>query len=238
MSSPSTDLIAFLGGLIPAVIWLLFWLLEDRCKPEPKWRLFLTFVAGMLSVALVLPLEKVAAIPLLKFGMPLLLVGWAGIEELFKLGSAYVMGLRSRAYDEPIDAVVYLVTAALGFSAAENALFLLDPLEQSGVVQTVLTGDLRFVGATLLHTLASATVGLFIAFSYYRSRAAKKWAALFGVILAVALHALFNLLILQADGAMTFSVFISIWVGIVAVLFLIERVKSMTKLHAGAAPRS
>ena len=52
--------IAFLGGMIPAFVWLFFWLLEDRCEPEPKRYIFLCFLAGMLGVVVVLPLEQLA----------------------------------------------------------------------------------------------------------------------------------------------------------------------------------
>ena len=53
-------LIAFLAGLIPALFWLWFWLREDNCTPEPKSLIASAFIAGMLIVAVVLPLQKFA----------------------------------------------------------------------------------------------------------------------------------------------------------------------------------
>ena len=214
-------LIAFVGGLLPSLLWLAFWLLEDRCEPEPKRYIFWSFIAGMLAVLVVLPLER-AFIGQLT-GLSLLFT-WAIIEEVCKLGAA-ALALRSRALDEPIDAVIYMVTAALGFAAAENALFLLGPLQGGDPIQTIITGDLRFVGATLLHTLASATIGLSVALSFYRSREVRRWYVAGGVILAIALHTIFNFFILERGGGVTFTVFVSIWVGIIAALLLIERVK-------------
>ena len=121
-----------------------------------------------------------------------------------------------------------MVTAALGFSAAENILFLLGPLQQGEVLQTIVTGNLRFVGATLLHTLASATIGMALALSFYKRASIRRLAALCGVILAILLHTLFNFFILEVSSNATFWIFVCIWFGIVAVLFTLERIKRPT----------
>ncbi|MBI2005014.1 PrsW family intramembrane metalloprotease [Patescibacteria group bacterium] len=229
--------IAFLGGVLPALLWLFFWLLEDRCDPEPKRYIILTFIAGGLAIFPVYYLElfmqQVLASstphPLLLLGLhvstPLVLFSWAIIEELAKFAAAYFIALRSAVFDEPLDAVIYLVTAALGFSAIENTLFLMGPLSQGDALRTVVTGDLRFIGATLLHTLSSATIGVALAFAFYKSVAARWFAAAAGVILAVVLHTLFNFFILGTSSGATFWIFLLIWCGIVAALLLVERVK-------------
>ncbi|MDO8518362.1 MAG: PrsW family glutamic-type intramembrane protease [bacterium] len=224
--SPLLLFIAFLGGILPACIWLFFWLLEDRCQPEPKRYILLCFVLGGLAVWPALKLEEVA-IPY--FSGIALLFCWAITEEVLKFAAAYFAALRWRVFDEPLDAVIYLVTAALGFSAVENMLFLFGPLEQHDVMRSVLVGDLRFMGATLLHTLASASVGITLALSYYKPAWMRRTAALLGVILAIALHTLFNFFILGKGGGATFWIFLCIWCGIVAVLLLTERIKQPSK---------
>ena len=80
LGNPHILLLAFLGGTIPAVLWLLFWLREDREDPEPLRFLVLTFIAGMLAVILVLPIEKY--ISGLKFGNTALIFLWAASEEI------------------------------------------------------------------------------------------------------------------------------------------------------------
>jgi RsiW-degrading membrane proteinase PrsW (M82 family) len=216
-----TLFIALLGGIVPSLLWLAFWLFEDRCEPEPKRYIFYTFVVGGLAVAPVLLLEQYAASVLVG---PLLLLAWAFTEELFKFGAAYLTSLRSYVFDEPLDAVVYMVTAALGFAAAENAMFLLGSLQQ-GALHGIITGDLRFVGATLLHTLSSATIGIALALSFYKSTAMRRLYALCGVILATSLHTLFNFFILGQGGDATFFIFMVIWLGIIGVLLAVEKVK-------------
>lgn len=215
-------LFAMLGGVLPALLWLTFWLMEDRCEPEPKKYLVLAFLGGALSVFAALFLEKQAQLYLTG---TVLIFAWAAIEELLKFGAAYLVALRLRVFDEPLDAVVYMVTVALGFSAFENMLFLLTPLQQGEVIRTIITGDLRFIGATLLHTLSSATIGIALALAFYKPASVRRVAGLIGVILAILLHTLFNFFILGSGGAATFWIFLTIWFGIVIMLFLIEQVK-------------
>src|SRR5207302_950677 len=93
------------------------------------------------------------------------------------------------------------------------------------LLKGIVTGDLRFIGATLLHTLSSATIGVALALSFNKSPRVRKLSALGGVILAVALHTLFNFFILQGGSGGTFMVFLCIWLGIVLLLFTIEYVK-------------
>jgi RsiW-degrading membrane proteinase PrsW (M82 family) len=183
-------LIAFLGGVLPALLWLFFWLMEDRCEPEPKRYIFFCFLAGALVVWPIYYLERF----FIEYATgALLLLIWAVAEEVAKFLAAYFVALRSHVFDEPLDAVVYLVTAALGFSAVENILFLLGPLSDGNTLQALLTGNLRFIGATLLHTLASATIGIAIALAYYKPLEVRRLALMGGIVLAIALHALFNL---------------------------------------------
>ena len=215
-------LISTLGGILPALLWLAFWLMEDRCEPEPKRYVFFCFLAGMVAVPLVIPLERGVSSYL--HGSQLLLA-WAAIEELFKFGAAYLAALRFRVFDEPLDGVIYLVTAALGFSALENVFFLASPAAAGDMLRTIVTGDLRFLGASLLHVLASATIGVSLALSFSGSVRARRLSALAGVILAVALHTLFNFFILTSGSGKMFLIFLVMWLGIVALLFTIEQVK-------------
>ena len=158
----------------------------------------------------------------------MLLFLWALTEETGKFIAALFGGILWPVFDEPLDAVIYMVTAALGFASVENALFLFGSLQQ-GTLHGVITGDLRFIGATLLHTLSSATVGIALAYSFNKSAGARRLFALCGVVLATALHTLFNFFILDTGGDATFGIFFCIWLGIIAVLLLVERIKSPVK---------
>jgi hypothetical protein len=88
-----------------------------------------------------------------------------------------------------------------------------------------MTGNLRFIGAMLLHTLSSATIGLALALTFFSSVSMRRLATLGGVVLAIALHTFFNFFILGAGGATTFWVFLFIWFGVIAALLFVERIK-------------
>jgi len=50
-------LYALLGGFLPALLWLWFWIKEDRRRPEPRGILVMTFFAGMIAVLFALAIE-------------------------------------------------------------------------------------------------------------------------------------------------------------------------------------
>src|SRR3989344_4852454 len=101
------------------------------------------------------------------------MVVWAGIEEFLKYGAAFVVAFhairinKNKYIDEPVDPLIYMITAALGFAALENTLFLINPLLGGDALSGILTGNLRFIGASLLHVLASGVVGLAPGLGFY-----------------------------------------------------------------------
>ncbi len=221
-------LIAFLAGLIPALFWLWFWLREDKCRPEPRTLITSAFIAGMLIVALVLPLQKFAMERF--YGSELIFV-WVIIEEVLKYAAALVVVLWNKAVDEPIDVIIYMITIALGFSALENALFIYNPLVTGDYANSFLTGNFRFLGATLLHVLASGTVGVFMALSYYKRDIVRITSATIGLFVAILLHALFNFFIMDASGETVLGVFMFVWMGVIVFFLLFEKVKLIEKNH-------
>src|SRR3989344_6540894 len=99
--------------------------------------------------------------------------------------------------------MIYMLTAALGFAALENTLFLIAPLANGDITKSLLTGNLRFIGATLLHIAASSIIGAFAAFFFYKSKKIKDAAIFIGLIVAIILHAAFNLIInTEKDNAL------------------------------------
>jgi protease PrsW len=159
----STLGLAFLGGLLPSFVWLYFLLKEDARHPEPKKLIALTFAAGMLAVLLALPLEQYAKIHL--SGDFSIFTAWALIEETLKYAMVAVLILWRSAVDEAPDYVIYMITVALGFAAAENILFLITPLMDGNIASSMFVGNVRFLGSSLLHVVASAAIGFSLAFS-------------------------------------------------------------------------
>ena len=222
--SPDILFYSLLGGIVPAVIWLMFWLREDSKRPEPRGMIMETFVAGMLAVPLVIPFESLT---LVSTNQSLTFFLWASIEEITKFTVAYFVALRKKDTDEPIDFLIYMMTVALGFSAIENALFILQPLLGGDVLQGFLTGDLRFVGASLLHIISSAAIGVAMGLSFYRGKFAKQFAIVAGLIIAIALHTLFNFFIIKQSSSDMLDTLGFVWVAIVILMLFFERIKKI-----------
>ena len=242
---------------MPALLWLLFWLKED-CHPEPKKRIFLTFLAG----AGVIPIVFLIEYGLLKFfayfnlatmnSYPVFLIFiYAGVEEYFKYYAAKKAALEKKDFDEPIDAIIYLITAALGFAALENILFIFKEFTDRGLTEGLLSGNLRFLGASLVHVVSSGFIGASIAFSLFSPlRKSLPWLqfktdppqaqieeianevkkehlkrnVLIGFILAALLHGFFNYFIMNSEENI-FRIFLTVWIFAVIIIYLFERLK-------------
>lgn len=225
---------ALLGGILPALIWLWFWLKEDAVHPEPKKLLFRVFFWGALSVFAAYVVERgIFRFFFADLGIAtsslVVLSSWAITEEVIKFGAAYFAVFHNRDFDEPIDAMIYLITAALGFAALENSFFLFDALSasgQSGIF--LLTGNLRFLGATLLHVITSAALGGIIALTFCsKSPTQKKLFTLGGLTLAVVLHIVFNWFIINSGGQEILRIFTLLWLSTIFIIFWFEKVKTI-----------
>lgn len=230
---------AFLGGFLPVMVWFYVLLREDYRHPEPRAMLLLAFIAGMASVPLAAILESIyrdyayltdpACAPYAPLCLNII-VAWSVIEETLKYLLVAVLVLWRSAVDEAIDLVIYMITAALGFAALENMLFLLGPLAAGEYLVALATGNLRFVGSTLLHVIASSAIGFALAFSVSFGKTARAAAAAAGLILAIALHAVFNFLIIPRDDSHSIlSAFLFVWSGAVVLFALFEVLKSLQR---------
>lgn len=216
---------ALLTGLIPPLIWLFFWLREDSSHPEPRSLLAGCFFAGMLAVLFAIPAEQyVAGLGLSRSAQ---YISWAAIEELLKFFAVAAIALRSRWYDEPIDPMIYLIAVSLGFAALENTLFIMGPFAQGDLARGLVTGNMRFIGATLVHVVCSTLIGFGLGWNFYRSKAVKLLGWIGAATAAIALHSAFNLTIVNASAIDTLKAFGWIWGAVVIMIVLFEEVKAV-----------
>ncbi len=198
--------LAIILGLIPAFVWLVFFLQEDRQKPEPKRIIISTFIWGGLAAFVALQLQVqvsyLAEWLNIKDFSPPLIFALAGVEELIKFLVVYLWVSSRKEFDEPIDAMIYMIIAALGFATVENI---------ASVAQSINGFELivlRFLGATLLHSLSSALVGFYWAISIARGSGTAK-AIITGLLLATLLHSVFNGLVLIYGPAFQTTLFLA-----------------------------
>jgi RsiW-degrading membrane proteinase PrsW (M82 family) len=207
---------------------------EDKKRPEPAANIIRVFLLGGFIVFPAYLLEKWAAgsgFDLSGAIFPTIFI-WAAIEETLKYGAVYLGAFRSRFFDEPVDAMVYMITAALGFAAVENTFFMLNALSQDGGgnLTFLLTGNFRFIGASVVHIVSSAIVGALVGLYYYGNTAKRVAAAVSGLAIAISLHALFNYSIIVHREARIMTTFVVLWLLALLVIFLFEKVKA-TIIH-------
>jgi len=200
-------------GLLPSFIWLCFYLSKDK-HPEPKSMVLKIFIWGILIAPLAVllelfliwliqpsvhPLEILTAswtdYPIWKIILASTLIP-ASVEEYLKYNVVKFKVLKSSDFDEPVDAMIYCIIAALGFAAVENLLIVIKELSfTQSFLRIFLKMLVRFLGATFVHALASGIVGYYLAKGLLNPKNRKKLIFL-GLVLAIIFHACYNFLII------------------------------------------
>ncbi len=228
-------LMAALGGLVPMLLWLWLWLREDAKNPEPKEAILKAFLAGGVAVGLALLFEKFtkawieqSILIATSQKAVVIILTWAVIEETLKFAMAYFSSLRKKYNNEPIDALIYMIVVAIGFAAFENVLYLLFPLGSEGFsIEIIQNNNYRFIGAALLHILASSAVGVALSFTYYK-RHLRKFVIPVSLAVAILIHYAFNYALAILDiNIISVSAFV--WIGLVALLIIFERIKRIKR---------
>lgn len=209
-------LINILLGLLPSFIWLLFYLAEDE-HPEPKKIIAKTFFAGIVFASIALIAEQIIVLFLDKFGVKrfslIYISSLALTEEILKFLAVYRVIYKNPAFDEPVDAMIYMITGALGFATLENIGAVAFNQSAENLTSAFETTVFRFIGATLLHSLSSGILGYFWALDIRRFQT-KKFIFL-GFALATILHTIFNILIISYNHfiySLAFLIIIGLWV--------------------------
>ncbi len=222
-------------GIIPALLWLWFWLREDNENPEPKHVIIISFVAGMFAAPLAALIQIGAQQLLPDSGFVFAgvfinsyVIMWVIAEELVKFAASFY-ALRSKADNEPIDPMIYLITSALGFVAVENTLYALQALTSGGIEHLLSSGLTRFVGPSLVHVVTSGIVGLSISLSFYIHGQRKRIYIYVGLLTAILLHTIYNFLIIVNTQRHTIIAFTSVWILAVMLLLAFEIVKKIKK---------
>lgn len=178
-------LIALLISIALTAWWLWFFVRRDR-HPEPLWLIARTFAWGMfawlVAAAFEASLGRIlnSPLPLLVLLVALLT---AMIEEISKFLAAST-ATTEPSFDEPMDGLVYAVTAALGFALVENLTYVLGFGTNAGNWHALI--------ATLAHALFSAPQGYALGGKFWTG---ERWWRARGLSLSILLHFVFNSLL-------------------------------------------
>lgn len=244
-------LLFILFGLVPSFIWLAFYLRKDA-HPEPNAMVLKVFFFGMLFTFPAVLIEQAfqsvlrdaalwlgnalaisAAGTQILFELLFFFFAVALLEELVKYAVVRWSVFSSEELDEPFDLMLYMIVAALGFAGMENILKFpglgLNP-DPSAVVYL---SAYRFLGATLLHALASGLFGYFLALSFY-GRKSYGWYFFCGLVIVTVLHGLFDFSIIHMRERIDVLYPVSILAGLAVFVSFglahVKKLKSMCKL--------
>ena len=196
-------LIFVIFGLLPSVIWLLFYLRKDA-HPESKKMVLKIFFYGMIGGLIAMIIELwliwsimffaggyISSIPILFFLLNQFVI-IALVEELSKLLIVKGRVVNDKEFDEPVDTMLYMIIVALGFATLENFLVLFSLEEPFLIRDIAMVSSFRFLGATFLHALASGVIGYYLALAFYYPKR-KIGLVIKGIISASIIHGLFNI---------------------------------------------
>jgi len=231
-------------GILPSLIWLNFYLRRD-VGPEPKLMILKIFCYGMLATIPAIFLETAifGEFSKLNFSSSVIFIlnvflGVALVEESLKFLMVKFGVLKNPEFDEPIDAMIYMITAALGFAAGENILILV-PLKYHLFSEIFDVSLLRFLGATFLHALSSGICGFFIGLSFFNTPEGKplasygagkrRWKLIsLGLFLAILLHGFYNFSIMKGEGSL--KILIPLLLLLTSAIFVSFGFKKLRKL--------
>ncbi|HET7476171.1 MAG TPA: PrsW family intramembrane metalloprotease [Dermatophilaceae bacterium] len=182
-----------LGVVLPCFLWL------DRFEAEPAGLLLMALAWGALVASTVALLLNTGSLVLLRevVQQPMTVgpvVVAPVVEESVKgLGVLLILLFRGREFDGIVDGLVYAGVVAAGFAFAENVLYLGRALGEGGESLAVVF-FLRGVVGPFAHPLFTICTGIGLGVAAGSRRAAVRVGApTLGLLLAMALHAMWNL---------------------------------------------
>ncbi|MEP6902216.1 MAG: PrsW family glutamic-type intramembrane protease [Actinomycetota bacterium] len=198
---PVTAFVATFVAFIPAMFYIIPFMLLDRYDPEPVWLLALAFSWGAL-VSVVFSFfantivgigAAVAVNP--DFGEGLMAVAAAPIfEEGSKgLGLLLLLIFFRKYFDDVLDGIVFAGVIALGFATVENILYYGRGMNGGGIIGLILLFLLRGVLSPFAHATFTSMTGIGCGISRESHKSSVRLIfPVLGYMAAVCLHALWN----------------------------------------------
>lgn len=234
-TGPLGLLIGIVSATLPVPLYLMLVLWIDRYESEPLWMLATAFFWGALvavfiafvfntatSVAVAVMTESVKAGE--AFGA---VISAPIVEELAKGLIIFILYFKRDEFDGVVDGIVYAAMAGLGFAMTENIQYYgRAVLEGGGHLTAVFI--LRGTLAPFSHPLFTSMTGIGLGLaSQSQNTAVKLFAPIVGLLMAIAMHSIWNgsVVIFGGPGFLISYVLIMVpaFVVILVVIFLAVR---------------
>lgn len=209
------------GAFGPSLMYLWWVRNKEQFDREPLSTISATFLWGVFfAVIISLVLEIWILNKFVRFSLDVDLISSIAvapiIEEFAKVFGVLLV-VRSVAFNEVDDGAVYGVASALGFAATENLLYEFSALISGGLLKWAVLTALRAVASTLMHAASTGISGYTIGMAVVGGRSAVF--VVFGLILAMLLHAIYNFL------ASLGMLFYAVGFAIICFLIVVSRIR-------------
>ena len=230
----------FGAAVVPTLLILWFFLARDH-HSEPRAVLLRTFAlgvlitlpAGLLELGLQAAIEPLGLSPSAK-SLTFAFLGPALCEEALKLWVVYGYCRSHSAFDEPIDGIIYGVTASLGFATLENVLY----VASNGMGVAVARALMAVPG----HASWGALMGYYVAQAHFNPDRRLRHLAL-ALGLPILLHGLYDfpILLLGEPGSGAELALPWLWLPLVVLLggwrLALGQLRALRRIQLEALPR-
>lgn len=204
----AASLIGMVLALIPLAGVMLAVRLVDRWEPEPRNLVIFAVAWGAIgAVGLTLGVDLALTFVFGYSASPAqdvfsAVVQAPIVEELTKgLGVFIIFAVARRAFDGPVDGIVYGALVGAGFAFTENIQYFAIAFLEGGAVDTTVTFFMRGILSPFAHVMFTAITGFALGLAARRGvstgRAIGPW--VLGMIGAITLHAIWNASALLGD---------------------------------------
>ena len=216
--------------ILPSILIILFFVYSDKFR-EPRGEIVKVFIYGILITIPAYFLNTyLNAFWYNNFKVSEGLIGSfltaAPVEEGLKLSILYFFVYKMKDFNEPIDGIVYGVTASLGFATLENFyyVYLLADYFQTSSMSLAIARSFSAVPA-------HAVFGVFMGYFFMRYTFIKKGDNLFfAFIIPFVLHGCYNLFVASNFYVSLFLIFIA-WIIALKMYSKLKKIQSNKKIE-------
>ena len=200
-------------SILPGLLICLYIYTRDEHDREPHSHLIISFILGCVVVVPAIQLEVVgqaAGYGISADPVNTAIFSWvvvAGSQELVKLVPLMLFAYPRRAFDEPMDGIVYTVMIGMGFATVENILY----AYEYGIGTTIV----RAFTAVPAHGVFAVVMGYFVGRAKFDAES-RILLILQGFLMAVLLHGAYDFFLFQENIPMLgFVSFIGLVISVV-----------------------
>ncbi|MDH7593821.1 MAG: PrsW family glutamic-type intramembrane protease [Methanomicrobiales archaeon] len=178
-------------AIAPGIFWLWYFYHKDRFEPEPLPLIFKIYLLGAMVTFPALLLEYIS--DLFVTGLLAMVIAAPIIEESCKFCIVRRSVFAHREFDEPLDGIIYAVSAALGFATLENVIYIFFAPTFTDVLQI---GTVRALLSVPGHALFAVPWGYAMGIAKFRTENRHEGVILGGLLTGMLFHGLFNFLLM------------------------------------------